>query len=214
MGKIKLVIFDMDGTIIKGRTIFKFAEIKGFKNKLEQIIQSNKEYYKKTIEIAQLLKGFQSDELLDIFRAIPLQGNAEKIFEELKKKKIITAIATDSYQFVADDLKKRLNIDYAFANNLIIEKGIVTGKIELHNRELSEELVEHKVYSICKSCVLDKLCLDLEILSDETIAIGDGVVDICMIERAGIGIAFNASEKVQKHANIVTNDLGTILDHI
>ena len=214
MGKIKLVMFDMDGTILQGRTIFKFAEIKGFSEELNRIIKSDKEFYKKTIEIANLLKGANSKELLDIFREIPLQENAEKVFKELKNNKIITAIATDSYQFVVDDLKKRLNVDFAFANNLIIKKGIVTGKIELNNRELREEFVEHKVYSICKSCVLDKLCLDLEIKPEEAIAIGDGLVDICMIKRAGIGIAFKASEKVQKHADIVTDDLEVILNHI
>ena len=214
MGNIKLVMFDMDGTILQGRTIFEFAEKKGFLEELNRIIKGDKEFYKKTIEIAHRLKGMKKNELLDIFREIPLQKNAEKVFEELKKKNIITAIATDSYQFVADDIKNRLNIDYAFANNLIIEEGIVTGNIELHNKELREEFVEHKVYSICKSCVLDKLCLDLKIKPSNTIAIGDGIVDICMIERAGIGIAFNASEKVQKHADIVTDDLGVILDCI
>jgi len=46
------------------------------------------------------------------------------------------------------------------------------------------------------------------------IAIGDGIVDISMLEKAGLGLAFNASEKVQKHANVISNDLISILNYI
>ncbi|RLF35793.1 MAG: hypothetical protein DRN08_02470, partial [Thermoplasmata archaeon] len=115
------------------------------------------------------------------------------------------------YQFVADDLKKRLNIDYAFANNLIIDKNIVTGKLIANNRDLTEKNDECKIHSICKSCVMDKLCKKLGITPGEVIAVGDGEIDICMLRKAGIGIAFNAPEKVQKNADIITNDLKIIL---
>ena len=122
--KYKLVMFDMDGTLIKGRSIFIFAEKIGFKNKLIRSLQSEKEPYEKSIEIAQFLQGLSSTELLEIFRAIPLQKNVEKIARTLKGKNVKTAVVTDSYQFVADDLKKRLDFDYAFANNIIIETDI------------------------------------------------------------------------------------------
>ena len=122
MSKFKLVIFDMDGTLIAGRTVFVFAEEKGFEDELLQIINGNKELHKKSIEIAKLLKGMNARELLEIFRNIPLQEHVENVIGEIKKGGIKTAIVTDSYQFVADDLRERLDIYYAFANNLIIEK--------------------------------------------------------------------------------------------
>jgi len=214
MVKIKLVIFDMDGTLLNGRTILIFSEEKGFKDDLLRIINSNLEPYKKTIEIAKLLEGLDGKELLDIFRKIPLQKDVKKVVKKLNKKDIITVIASDSYQFVADDLKNRLDIDYAFANTLIIEKGIITGEVILHNTKLTEGYIDHQVYSICKSCVLDELCKKFGITEDETMAIGDGMVDICMLEKAGLGIAFNAPEIVQKHADVVTDDISVILNYI
>ncbi|MEA3458930.1 MAG: HAD-IB family phosphatase [Candidatus Thermoplasmatota archaeon] len=214
MAEFKLVIFDMDGTLLKGRTIFVFAEEKGFKEDLLRIIGSNIKPYEKTIEIAKFLKDMDSRELLEIFRDIPLQEDVEKVVKKFKKKNIITAIATDSYKFVADDLKKRLGIDYAFANTLITEKDIITGEVILHNTSLTEEFIGHEVYSICKSCVLEQLCNEFGITEDETMAVGDGVVDICMLERAGLGIAFNAPEIVQKHADVVTDNMNVILKHI
>lgn len=214
MTKFKLVIFDMDGTLLKGRTIFIFAEKKGFKEDLFKVINSNIKPYEKTIEIANFLEGIDSKELLEIFRDIPLQRDVEKVVKKLKKKNIITAIATDSYQFVADDLRKRLGIDYAFANSLITEKGIITGEVILHNTSLTEEFIGHEVYSICKSCVLEQFCSEFGIPEDETMAVGDGMVDVCMLERAGLGIAFNAPDIVQKHADVVTDNMKVILKYI
>ena len=212
--RYKLVLFDMDGTLLNGRTIYKFAEIKGFENELDCLLKSNKKFYEITIEIAKLLKGFNKNELLDIFRRIPLQKNAEILINELKKRKIITAIVTDSYQFVADDLKKRLGIDYAFANNLLSENGIFNGDIINQNSKLIKDSINNEIYSICKSCILEELCKKLNISEKEVIAIGDGIVDIGMLSKSGLGIAYKASEKVQKHADVSSNDLIDIIDFL
>ena len=203
----------MDGTLIDGRSIFVFSEKKGFKDKLLRSLKSDKEPYEKSIEIAKFLQGTSSTELLEIFRKLPLQKNVEKIAQNLKEKNIKTAVVTDSYQFIADDLKKRLHFDYAFANNLIIEQDIVTGKIILNNSSL-KRCDTGILYSICKGLVLDQLCTMLKIIPDEVVAVGDGVVDIGMIKKAGLGIAYKASENVQKNADIITNDLAVILDYI
>ena len=215
MVQFKLALFDMDGTLIRGRTIFIFAEKKGFVDKLLRLIHNNdKEFYERSIEIAKLSKGLKCEELLEIFRKIPLQDNVETVIRELKKRGIKTAIITDSYQFVADNLKERLGIDFAFGNNLIIENGIVTGDVIIHNRDLTEDFNGDRIYSICKSCVLNELCNKLNISNNEVLAIGDGIVDISMINKAGLGIAYKASEKVQKYADIVSNDLISILNYI
>jgi phosphoserine phosphatase len=213
--RYKLVVFDMDGTLLRNRTIFVFAEKKGFMSDLLRIINDNKKAsYEKTIEIAKLLKNMDSRELLEIYRGIPLQDHAEYVINELRDQKIKTAIATNSYSFVANDLKNRLNIDYAYANDLVIKDNIVTGEIMIHNKDAKRKFDDCKQYSICKSDVLDQLSKKLMINHDEMISIGDGKIDICMIKKAGLGIAFNTSEEVKKHANISTNDLSLILRYI
>jgi len=215
MSKFKLVLFDMDGTLLKGRGIFVIAEKKNFKDELIRLITyKGVDFYKRSIDIAKLSKGLNKNELLEIFRTIPLQENIKIVIEELKKKHIKTAIATDSYKFLADDLKDRLGIDYVFANNLIINDDIITGELEIHNKQLTKDFYSGKIYSICKSCVLEQLCDKLGINIGESIAVGDGKVDIGMIKRAGLGIAFNASEEVQKNADVVANDLKVILEYI
>ena len=212
--KYKLVLFDMDGTLLDGRTIYTLAEKKEFKNELTSILKSGKKFYEITIEIAKLLKGYKKSELIKIIREIPLQKDVEKLIKELKKRKIKTAIVTDSYQFVADDLRKRLDLDYAYANNLISLNGRFTGRIVIHNNELIKDYINNEIYSICKSCVLDELCDKLGISEKEVIAIGDGIVDISMLDKAGLGIAFKASEKVQKHADVTSSDIINLLNYL
>jgi len=201
-------------SILDGRTIYTLAEKKEFKNELTSILKSGKKFYEITIEIAKLLKGYKKSELIKIIREIPLQKDVEKLIKELKKRKIKTAIVTDSYQFVADDLRKRLDLDYAYANNLISLNGRFTGQIVIHNNELITDYINNEIYSICKSCVLDELCDKLGISEKEVIAIGDGIVDISMLDKAGLGIAFKASEKVQKHADVTSSDIINLLNYL
>ena len=215
MGKFKLVIFDMDGTLIQGRGIFVIAEKKGFKDELINKIKNDRiDFYQRSKDIAKLSRGLDKNELLEIFRTIKLSENVEKVISVLKEHNIKTAIATDSYNLFADDLKDRLGIDYAFANNLITNGDIITGELEIHNKDLTQDFFSGKIYSICKSCALEQLCKELGISLKESIAVGDGKVDIGMIKKAGLGIAFNAPDEVKKHADIVTDDLTTILKYI
>jgi phosphoserine phosphatase len=203
----------MDDTLLNGRTIFAFAREKGFTNELLSIIQSKKQSFEKSIEIAKLLKGMKGSELLQIFRSIHIREHVENVIEEIKKKDIITGIATNSYQFVADDLKRRLDIDYAFANNLIMNKDIVTGEIILNNQK-KLRCDGGIIYSICKGYVLEQLCKRLNISIEEAIAVGDGRVDLGMIKKAGLGIAFNAPDEVKSQADLYTSNMRVILDYI
>jgi phosphoserine phosphatase SerB len=214
MSNYKLVLFDMDGTLLKKRTFFVFAEKYGFTNQLMMLLKSEKKPYEKTIAIASLLKGLKKEDLLDLFHRIPLQEDVESVLTNLHKRGIITAIASDSYQFAADDLKDRLAMNYAFANDLIIKDGIFTGDIAIRNSQLHEDNIDHQVYSICKSDVLEELCASLHLSLQEAIAVGDGIVDRGMLTRAGLGVAFNAPEKVLKHADIMISRMSTLLDFI
>jgi len=214
VGKYKLVLFDMDGTLLKDRSIFVFGEKFGFIDELWKIFKNEEEFYKKSIKIARFFKDMKSNDILDIFRTISLNDHVETVLNELKNNDVKIGIATDSYQFLADDLKNRLGVDFAFANNLIIEKGVITGEVKVNNEALVEDIVQNRVYSINKCEILRYLCQTLDIDIKESIAVGDGIVDISMINSAGIGIAYNASEQVQKYADIVTNDMRVILDQL
>jgi len=209
----KLVLFDMDGTLLNGRTIFVFAKKKGFTKQLSTVLDSSKEPYEKTLEIAALLKGMQYTELLDIFRNIPLQEHVDKVIPVLRENQIKIALVTDGYQCFANDLKKRLGLNYAFANRLMIHNHLLTGELLFQNKELQRSS-NGKIYSINKRTVLEFLSTILDISPDEVIAVGDGFVDIDMIHTAGLGVAYRAPPEVQTQADVVTDDLRILLRYI
>lgn len=211
--KFKLVLFDLDGTLLDGRTIFVFAQKKGFTNQLSAILGSTMEPYEKSLEIAALLKGMHYQELLEIFRTIPLQEHVETVISKLQDKQVKTAVVTDGYQRFANDLKKRLGLDYAFANRLMANNQVVTGDLFFQNKELKRSS-NGKIYSIDKHAVLDFLCMILDLQPKEVVAVGDGFVDIDMIKAAGLGVAYRAPTEVQTHADVITDDLRFIFEYI
>lgn len=214
MTKYKLALFDMDGTLLNGRTIFYFADTLGFRSELVDVLRRKIQPFEKSILIGRFLKGYSPEELLDIYKKIPIQRDAKEIINKLRKNDIYIAIVTDSYNFVADDLKKRLKADLAFANELVYKNGRFTGEVNIHNCLKKQDFIDNKVYSICKSCILEMLCTSLSIKTRDALAIGDGNVDRSMIQKAGLGIAFNASDEVNKYADICTKTMIDILKYI
>lgn len=205
----------MDGTLLAGRTIYVLAGALGFEEQLHEIMTSDVQKYKKTREIARLLKGLSVERFLEIFDGIPLQTGAKKTIIAVKKAGMTTAIATDSYQLAADRLAKRLGIDRAFANELDIKDGKATGEIKLNNQKLEPRMSSCKIHSICKRDILHNLCAGLGVSLAETAAVGDGNIDRCMIEDAGLGIAFEAQAELNEVADVVVKgDLSKILEHI
>lgn len=206
-----MIVFDMDGTLLDGRTIFHLAEKKGFTDILNEILGEAIQPYKKTIKIAKLLNGISKSDIIDIFHEILFRPNVVEVVSELKKKGFILAVATDSYDVVAEDVKRRLGFHHAFANNLIFKEGICNGEIKLHNKGLTEDNITNKIYSINKSDVIETLSKIYNIPISNIISVGDGVVDSGMLKKAGLGIAAFASDDVNKYADVVTDDLTVLL---
>ena len=143
--RYKLVMFDMDGTLIKGRSIFIFAEKKGFKNKLIRSLQSAKEPYEKSIEIAQFLQGTSSAELLEIFRAIPLQKNVEKIARTLKEKNVKSIRRLRARQI---GQKNWIDLEVIFAPEMkVSEVKIIVADLRKNIIDRSEKIADVVIIS-------------------------------------------------------------------
>ncbi|MDG6228770.1 MAG: HAD family phosphatase [Candidatus Thermoplasmatota archaeon] len=210
----RIALFDMDGTLLDGRTIFHFAEKKGFQRQLHDILNTNDQPYQKSLKIARLLKGSSKNELLNLFRELPLRQHVIEVLSELRKRDMIIAIATDSYDIIAQDLQKKLNVDHVYANTLVIHEGIVTGDLLIHNKGKVIDEVTHKIYSISKSCIVDVLAEKYAVSFEDIIAVGDGLVDCGMLQKAGLGFAIHAPEEVKKYADVSIDDLRTIITHL
>jgi len=208
----RLVIFDMDGTLIAERFIFQLARRFDFEAKLEEIMSRRVPEYEKARDIAALLKGISAKEIIATFDQIPLSPGAQKTVEALKADGHILAIISDSYTIATERLKARLGFDYTIANKLVVKRGRATGEVEmpLNWPEGKKGCLKH---AICKLNAMFDLSRETGIPLERTVAVGDNIADICMLEQASLGIAFNPkAPEVESSADVtVRGDLAEII---
>jgi len=202
----RLVVMDMDSTLIQVEVIDELAkaaghgeEVSGITSKAMNGELSFNESLNKRVE---LLRGLDENVLDEIYHNIPFTPGAKKLVKILKKLGYKTAVISGGFTFFTDRLKNELGLDYAFANELEIKDGKLTGKVlgEIINGESKAEILED---------IADKENISL----DQVVAIGDGANDLLMLDKAGLGIAFNAHKTVREKAdyNISQENLDSII---
>lgn len=167
------------------------------------------------MKIAKLLKGIKLQDMLQVAKEMSLMPNAEKTLHELKKVGCITAIISDSYRRAIEAATSELPIDFIIANELEVEDGVLTGNLRMpFGWAKKEGCLEH---SVCKLAALKRLAEEIGANMKEVVAVGNGDVDTCMVEAAGLGIAFNPnSVRLIEAADVVIKekDLQKVLEHV
>ncbi|MBT8330461.1 MAG: phosphoserine phosphatase SerB [Desulfofustis sp.] len=195
----KLVVFDMDSTLIQAEVIVELAKLAGVGDQVDRITEAAmrgeidfKESFRQRVA---LLKGLEEERLRGLVEQLPLTDGADLVVKTLKGLGYKLGILSGGFRFVGDYLKDKLGIDYVFANELDIKDGVVTG-------EVVGEIVDGEM----KADLLRKLAEQENIALEQTIAVGDGANDLPMISIAGLGVAFNAKPVVrQKAANTISS---------
>lgn len=197
----KLVVFDMDSTLIQAEVIDELAKIAGVGEQVSKITESAmrgeidfKESFRKRVA---LLKGIKQEELEKISKNLPLTDGADLVAKTLKGLGYKLGILSGGFTFVGNYLKDRLDFDYVFANELDVKDGVVTG-------EVVGEIVDGEK----KASLLRELAQRENIALEQTIAVGDGANDLPMISIAGLGVAFNAKPVVRQKASNTISSVG------
>ena len=185
---VGLAAFDMDGTLTQGRLVFALAERFGLAEKVREIQGSKVEWHLQTKTIAALFSGITKTDLENAVESIPLTKNAERTVAILKEKKCRVGIISDSYTVAAEILMTRLGMDFVAANLLEILDGRLTGRVEM---PLGWEKIGcFCKISVCKRYHLEEQARRFGIPIERTMAVGDTKSDICMVQRAGVGVSF------------------------
>lgn len=187
----KMIVFDMDRVLLQGNFIQVAGEKFGFKKELDDILSQPKSYYIKTQKIARLLEGRTFAELIHVVESIPLIGDAVQVIRELQVRGYVCGIISDSYHSIANHVKNLLGLDFTLGNELEFQKSVATGEVKIPSQLLKDKFSQCE-HEHCKSNMFQYILHRFGISLADSVAVGDGENDICMVKMAGTGISFNS----------------------
>ena len=197
----KLVVFDMDSTLIQAEVIVELAKLAGVGEQVNDITESAMrgeiDFQESFRQRIALLKGLPEEQLAKLTKELPLTEGADLVTKTLKSLGYKLGILSGGFRFVGEYLQDKLGFDYMYANELDIENGVVTGNV-----------VGDIIDGDKKATLLRQLAQKENIALEQTIAVGDGANDLPMISIAGLGVAFNAKPIVRQKASNAISSVG------
>jgi phosphoserine phosphatase len=197
----KLVVFDMDSTLIQGEVINVLAERAGVGDQVADITTSamngEMDFRESLKRRVALLKGLDAGILTEIAENLVLTEGAERLIQTLKKLGYKIGIISGGFDFFGEYLQNKLGLDYVFANVLEVKNGNVTGSVK-------GDIIDGPR----KAEILKTIATVENISLQQTIAVGDGANDLPMISVAGLGIAFHAKPMVKEISDQSISSVG------
>jgi phosphoserine phosphatase len=200
--KKKMLVADMDSTILTVECIDEIADMLGIKDKVSQIteeaMRDELDFSASLIERVALLAGLQAKKLDEVYEnRIHLSQGAENLVGTMVKYGASTHLLSGGFTFFSEKIALKLGFTHNSANVLEIKNGILTGKVTgpiLNAEGKRAKLIEAR----------EKLGLN----AADVLAVGDGANDIPMILEAGLGVAYRAKPKTAAKAAAVINHTG------
>jgi phosphoserine phosphatase len=195
---MRLIVMDVDSTLIQGEVIEMLAAYAGCEAEVamitEQAMRGELDFAQSLRERVALLEGLDADALEKVYDDLVLSPGARTTVRVLKRLGYRFALVSGGFSQLTDRLAADLGIDFSVANELEIVDGKLTGRV-----------VGDIVDRAGKAAALRRFAAEAGVPVSATIAIGDGANDLDMLNASGLGIAFNAKPVVQEAAHAAVN---------
>src|SRR3954452_5918654 len=195
---MRLVVMDVDSTLVQGEVIEMLAEQAGCGEQVravtEAAMRGEVDFEESLRARVELLAGLDSGALDRVYEALELAPGARTMVRTLKRLGYRFAIVSGGFSAVTDRIAADLGIDFAASNDLEVVDGRLTGRI-----------VGPVLDRAGKAEALRRFAAEARVAQKATVAIGDGANDLDMLSAGGLGIAFNAKPVVQQAADTALN---------
>jgi phosphoserine phosphatase len=189
----RLVVLDVDSTLIQDEAIDLLAAEAGVGPEIAAItaraMDGEIDFADALEARVSLLAGLPAEALARVKLRLRLTPGARTFVRTLKRMGMKIAIISGGFTVFTNPLRDELGIDHAFANELEIADGRLTGR-----------LAAPPIDRARKAAILREVAFEEAIPLDQVVAIGDGANDLDMLATAGLGVAFNARPVVRDAA--------------
>ena len=202
----KLLIADMDSTMITVECIDELADYAGIKAQIAEIteraMRGELDFAGALHERVALLKGL-ADAAIDQCRTerVKIMPGAKALVRTMKQRGARTLLVSGGFTRFTGPVAEEIGFDDAVANVLEIADGALLGTVTLPIVDAARKRME------LEAAINDGIDRPL------TLAVGDGANDIPMIQGAGLGVAYHAKPRTREAAaaEIVHGDLSVLL---
>ena len=204
--KKKLLISDMDGTIIENETLNDIANFLGKGDQVKKItdlgLKGRLDFSTSLENRVNLLKGLRLSSLEEAKRIVTFKKGAKKLFQVLKDNNFTTVLVSGGFKPITTYVQKYLAMDYEYSNTFGVIGDLFDGTTNgpIINANYKEKIV-------------NKLLKKLNLKQNQIVGIGDAANDMNMLLSVGLPIAFKAQEIVKANLeNQINNtDLTSVL---
>jgi phosphoserine phosphatase len=190
----RLVVMDVDSTVIQDEVIELFAAHAGCEAEVAEVtaaaMRGELDFEQSLHARVALLAGLDASVVDKVRAEVRLTPGARTLIRTLKRLGYQVGVVSGGFTQVTDDLKVRLGLDFAAANTLEVVDGRFTGKV-----------VGPIVDRAGKARLLRSFAEQAGVPLSQTVAVGDGANDLDMLNAAGLGVAFNAKPVVREAAD-------------
>ncbi|MBV9783913.1 MAG: phosphoserine phosphatase SerB, partial [Acidisphaera sp.] len=181
----RLLIADMDSTIVASETLDELAAYAGLKERIAAITRRS---MNGEIDFADalrlrvsLLKGLKLEALEATWATTRITPGARELVATMRAHGAVTALVSGDFTWFTGRVAAQLGFDVHRANRLLDDGRALTGAV-------AEPILDRDA----KCATLRALAAEHRLQPDETLAVGDGANDLAMIREAGLGVAYHA----------------------